>query len=173
MATALYGEQLSPTNHSGKKYANFRCPTATSCRHVYCRHCFRFKCDSPIPVGGLHRSHAGGSGESTCDGLAHVGAAPRTTGATAPSTRSTGTMSIPCAWPGPGPWSPGLQETTPLVHDGVMFLPQACDFIEAVDATDGTPLWEYRRPPVDHIASLSCANRNATLYKESTHYRHP
>ncbi|MDP6535982.1 MAG: PQQ-binding-like beta-propeller repeat protein [Gammaproteobacteria bacterium] len=61
---------------------------------------------------------------------------------------------------------PGKQETTPLVHDGVMFLPQACDFIEAVDATDGTPLWEYRRPTVDHVAPLSCANRNATLYKD-------
>ena len=61
---------------------------------------------------------------------------------------------------------PGLQETTPLVRNGVMFLPQACDFIEAVDATDGTLLWEYRRPEVDHIASLSCANRNATIYKD-------
>jgi alcohol dehydrogenase (cytochrome c) len=61
---------------------------------------------------------------------------------------------------------PGRQETTPLVHDGVMFLPQACDFIEAVDATDGTPLWEYRRPVVDHAATLACANRNATLYKD-------
>ena len=60
---------------------------------------------------------------------------------------------------------PGLQETTPLVRNGVMFLPQACDFIEAVDATDGTLLWEYRRPEVDHIASLSCANRNGTIYK--------
>ncbi len=61
---------------------------------------------------------------------------------------------------------PGLQETTPLVHDGVMFLPQACDYIEAVDARDGSPLWEYRRPEVDHSASLACANRNATLYKD-------
>lgn len=61
---------------------------------------------------------------------------------------------------------PGLQETTPLVHDGVMFLAQACDFIEAVDATDGTLLWEYRRPEVDHVAPLSCANRNATLYRD-------
>ena len=61
---------------------------------------------------------------------------------------------------------PGLQETTPLVRNGVMFLPQACDFIEAVDATDGTLLWEYRRPEVDHIASLSCANRNRTIYKD-------
>ena len=50
---------------------------------------------------------------------------------------------------------PGLQETTALVRNGIMFLPQACEFIEAIDASDGTLLWEYRRPPVDHIASLS------------------
>jgi len=60
---------------------------------------------------------------------------------------------------------PGLQETTPLVHDGIMFLAQACDFIEAVDATNGNLIWEYRRAAVDHVAPLSCANRNATLYE--------
>jgi alcohol dehydrogenase (cytochrome c) len=61
---------------------------------------------------------------------------------------------------------PGRQETTPLVHDGVMFLPEACDFIEAIDATDGSLLWEYRRPQVEHAATLACANRNATLYQD-------
>jgi alcohol dehydrogenase (cytochrome c) len=72
--------------------------------------------------------------------------------------------------------SSGLQETTPLVHDGVMFLPQACDFIEALDARDGTLLWEYRRERVEHAATLACANRNATLYGErlyiATHDAH-
>jgi len=61
---------------------------------------------------------------------------------------------------------PGKQETTPLVHDGIMFLPQACDFIEAVDATDGTPLWEYPSPTVDHVAPLSCENRNGPPPKD-------
>lgn len=75
---------------------------------------------------------------------------------------NVGSLRLAWAWT----MEPGRQETTPLVHDGVMFLPQACDFIEAVDATDGTPLWEYRRPVVDHIATLACANRNATLYKD-------
>lgn len=60
----------------------------------------------------------------------------------------------------------GMQETTPLVHDGAIFLPQACDFIEALDARDGTLLWEYRRPRVEHPATLACANRNATLFGE-------
>ncbi|MEX0619826.1 MAG: PQQ-binding-like beta-propeller repeat protein [Pseudohongiellaceae bacterium] len=73
---------------------------------------------------------------------------------------NVGRLRLAFAWT----MEPGMQETTPLVHDGVMFLPQACDFIEALDARDGTLLWEYRRPPVDHYASLACANRNATLY---------
>ena len=73
---------------------------------------------------------------------------------------NVGTLRLAWAWT----MAPGLQETTPLVHDGVMFLPQACDFIEAVDATNGNLLWEYRRPEVDHVAPLSCANRNGTLY---------
>jgi len=60
--------------------------------------------------------------------------------------------------------APGLQETTPLVHDGIMFLPQACDFIEALDARDGTPIWQYERPQVEHEAGLACANRNGVLY---------
>ncbi len=59
---------------------------------------------------------------------------------------------------------PGLQETTPLVHDGIMFLPQACDYIEAVDARNGTRIWEYQRPWVEHPATLACANRNAVLF---------
>ena len=71
-----------------------------------------------------------------------------------------GTLRLAWAWT----LEPGLQETTPLVHDGIMFLPQACDFIEAVDARDGTPIWEYRRERVEHAANLACANRNAALY---------
>jgi len=58
----------------------------------------------------------------------------------------------------------GMQETTPLVHDGTMFLTQACDFVEAVDARDGTLKWTYRRRRVEHPANLACANRNAALF---------
>ena len=75
-------------------------------------------------------------------------------------TSNVGTLRLAWAWT----MEPGRQETTPLVHDGVMFLPQACDFIEAVDARDGTLIWEYRRDRVEHAATLACANRNAALY---------
>ena len=73
---------------------------------------------------------------------------------------NVGSLRLAWAWT----MEPGMQETTPLVHDGVMFLPQACDFIEAVDARDGAPLWQYRRERVEHAATLACANRNAALY---------
>ena len=75
---------------------------------------------------------------------------------------NVGTLRLAWAWTMEG----GLQETTPLVHDGVMFLPQACDFVEAVDARDGTLLWDYRRERMEHAATLACANRNATLYRD-------
>ena len=41
-------------------------------------------------------------------------------------------------------WDPGNQEGTPLVHDGVMYVPSAGDYILAIDAKTGDVLWEYR-----------------------------
>ena len=77
-------------------------------------------------------------------------------------TTNVGDLRLAWAWT----MAEGLQETTPLVHDGVMFLVQACDYVEALDVRDGTRLWEYRRPRVEHGATLACANRNGTLYED-------
>lgn len=38
----------------------------------------------------------------------------------------------------------GAQEATPLVHDGVMYLPNPHGVIQALDAATGDLLWEYR-----------------------------
>ena len=47
---------------------------------------------------------------------------------------------------------PGTQVTTPLVHDGVMFLASPNSIIQALDAASGDLLWEFRDsadlPPV-------------------------
>ena len=45
--------------------------------------------------------------------------------------------------------SPGANEATPLVHDGVMFLHSPGDKLEALDAASGDLLWQYARllPP--------------------------
>src|SRR3954451_20169074 len=47
-------------------------------------------------------------------------------------------------------WTHGLgtfgnQEGTPLVHDGVMYVPSPGDYIMAIDAKSGDVLWEYKR----------------------------
>ena len=40
---------------------------------------------------------------------------------------------------------PGRAEATPLVHSGMMFIPNGGDFIQAVDARTGASIWEYKR----------------------------
>ena len=39
----------------------------------------------------------------------------------------------------------GTNQPTPLVHDGVMYLANPGNVIQALDAAEGTLLWEYRR----------------------------
>src|SRR5438046_1134038 len=38
----------------------------------------------------------------------------------------------------------GAQEATPLVHDGIMYLPNPRGVIQALDAATGDLIWEYR-----------------------------
>ena len=40
---------------------------------------------------------------------------------------------------------PGTSQPSALVRDGVIFLPNSFNVVQALDATDGTLLWEYRR----------------------------
>ena len=39
----------------------------------------------------------------------------------------------------------GRSQQAPLVRDGVLFLSNPGNVVQALDAADGTPLWEYRR----------------------------
>ncbi|MCW5718676.1 MAG: PQQ-binding-like beta-propeller repeat protein [Bauldia sp.] len=62
----------------------------------------------------------------------------------------------------------GNQEGTPLVHDGVMFLPNAAGVIQALDATNGDLLWEYRRQYPENLADfdgLAGVTRTVALYE--------
>jgi PQQ-dependent dehydrogenase (methanol/ethanol family) len=43
------------------------------------------------------------------------------------------------------PLANGIQEATPLVHDGVMFVPNPDDLVQALDAENGELLWAYQR----------------------------
>ncbi len=65
---------------------------------------------------------------------------------------------------------PGLQQGTPLVHDGLMFFPNPRDVIQAIDAVTGDLVWEYRRERPDDladylIASLIDTNRNIAIFE--------
>ncbi len=87
-------------------------------------------------------------------------------------TTNVGRLRLAWAWT----MAEGRQETTPLVHGGMMFLVQPCDFVEALDVRDGSRVWEYRRERVDHAANLACVNRNGALYDDklfiATHDAH-
>ena len=41
---------------------------------------------------------------------------------------------------------PGTNEITPIVHDGIMYLGNPSDVIQAIDAVTGEIIWEYRHP---------------------------
>ena len=71
-------------------------------------------------------------------------------------------------------WSRGMtagrQQGTPLVYDGVMYMPNPADVIQAIDAVSGDLLWEYRREVPDDIGdyvfnSLWENNRNLAIYE--------
>ena len=41
---------------------------------------------------------------------------------------------------------PGINQATPLVYNGVMYVGNPGDVIQAIDATNGDLMWEYRHP---------------------------
>jgi alcohol dehydrogenase (cytochrome c) len=61
----------------------------------------------------------------------------------------------------------GVTEIAPLVHDGVLFITNAGDKIQALDAATGDLLWEYRRdlaPKLIAEGGNTLAKRNMALY---------
>ena len=62
---------------------------------------------------------------------------------------------------------PGIQEATPLVRDGVMFLPNPSDYIQALDAATGDLRWEYKRNLPEDLSKflpVPSINRNLAIY---------
>ena len=57
---------------------------------------------------------------------------------------------------------PGGQYTTPLVYSGVLYVQQPGDVIQALDATNGDLIWEYRRRREDDSRSRN--RRNLAIY---------
>ena len=63
----------------------------------------------------------------------------------------------------------GYQEVEPIVYNGVMFLANVEDIVQALDATTGDLLWQYRRDLPDNIASVTGTRyryRNVSIYDD-------
>ncbi len=65
----------------------------------------------------------------------------------------------------------GRQQGTPLVYDGVLYMPNPSDVIQAIDAATGDLLWEYQRPlPADAceriLPGVCTTNRNLAIYDD-------
>ena len=67
----------------------------------------------------------------------------------------------------------GPQQTQPLVYDGVMYLANNDDHIQALDATTGDLLWDYRRRlPHDLRQYVTLGNRTRNLAIYGNHIYH-
>jgi PQQ-dependent dehydrogenase (methanol/ethanol family) len=60
------------------------------------------------------------------------------------------------------PLGMGIQESTPLVYDGVMYVPNNGDYVQAFDAKSGEVLWEYRREYPEGVRGGT--NRNLAIW---------
>ena len=61
---------------------------------------------------------------------------------------------------------PGIQQTTPLVYDGVMYLPNPGGILQALDAETGDLLWEYRTPVAEGTPRSPAITRGLALYDD-------
>ena len=62
---------------------------------------------------------------------------------------------------------PGVQEATPLVYKGVMYLPNPSDYIQALDAATGEVKWEYKRQIPEDLGKfipVPSINRNLAMF---------
>src|SRR4030081_956327 len=79
----------------------------------------------------------------------------------------TNVKNLQVAWT----WSltPGATETTPIVHDGVLFIFNYADKVQALNAATGDLIWEYRRDLPAKIVSEggnNMAKRNMAIYED-------
>ena len=59
----------------------------------------------------------------------------------------------------------GSQQGTPLAYDGVLYMPNPRDVIQAIDAATGDLKWEHRREvPEGSGGGLAANNRNVAIY---------
>ena len=102
---------------------------------------------NPSPNDWLHwRRTSDGTGYSPLDQI---------------NRQTVGRLQLAWAWS----MEPGNLQATPLVHDGVMYLPNPGGIVQALDAATGDLLWEYR-PEFPDGARGQGATRSLSIYED-------
>src|SRR5258706_12413654 len=74
-------------------------------------------------------------------------------------------------------WSRGLpngtQESTPIVYRGVMYLYAPGASIQAVDATNGDLIWEYRRSYPAGVSATRGRSKSIAVYEDMIYFAAP
>lgn len=67
--------------------------------------------------------------------------------------------------------APGSQQTTPMIYNGVMYIANPGEIVQALDATSGELLWEYRREreaaAVGRASRPGQPHRNLAIYQNN------
>lgn len=78
------------------------------------------------------------------------------------NTRSVGRLRLAWAMT----MKDGSNQPTPLIHDGVMYLTHPGNVVQAIDAANGSLLWEYSYPYPEESRTLGGPTRNIALYQD-------
>src|SRR5436309_15877681 len=74
-------------------------------------------------------------------------------------------------------WSRGLpagtQESTPVVYRGVMYVMAPGASIQALDATSGDLIWEYKRSYASNSIATTARAKNLAIYEDMIYFGAP
>src|SRR5580692_5926176 len=68
---------------------------------------------------------------------------------------------------------PGTSETIPIVHNGVMYVVAPGAIVEALDASNGDLLWQYKRKLPTPAAGTSARTKAISIYQDVILYEAP
>src|SRR5688572_22284259 len=68
---------------------------------------------------------------------------------------------------------PGVQESTPIVYRGVMYVMAPGASVQALDATNGDLLWEYRRSYPPGVPAVAARSKNLGIYDDLIYFGAP
>jgi alcohol dehydrogenase (cytochrome c) len=64
----------------------------------------------------------------------------------------------------------GVTETIPIVHDGVMYVIAPGGFVDALDATNGDLIWEYKRPFKNPQVATNERTKALAIFKDMVYF---